>query len=470
MFLIMMSSKSFAFQIEIAQWIPWKLANQEIAQTISFSSLEKKSIQIQWQDWTPTLSSLKVLLSPKSLVIESGPSGLSAHYGSKEDWGALQIQVGQFAIDQTIYREFGGNKIGIRIKAQCSPFTVDLPAMALSVHAPFVQDGNFFLPRAQEVELFQNQPAALSTIQCYGPMGFEDKVTNLVLETLRNNDVIAQFIKSQLQQLTSEKLASAFKNWMKSKNQNVELVRSSAPFSQGLYIHLLTAMTDSEDGEILQLPADLTLTAPKNGELVQSLISNEQLNRIVEEKIQTQKISKYNLQSISSFSSFMNNRFLQLFVWSDLLHYSRKAPFYLNVQKIESLEIQSARVGEWIVKFQTSGNIESDRKSQKWDFIDWSMGVSSRLSLSIQSGKAVVSTANSLSNFDFQYGSEYEQRFSPGRPSGKILNKAVESALTQKSFELALPKISILGADWKMSKLQFQGEDKAPQIFIEWSP
>ncbi len=452
--------------MEIAQWIPWEIANQEIAKTISISSYEKKNIQLNWQDWTPQVSSIKSTFSPAAISISLDQKGILLNYGTVESSPSLKIEIGEFDLDQTVYRDFGGNKIGIRIKAHCDPFQVNLGSLLVSLSAPFVQQGKFFLPKVQDVKISYGSSPSVSAVRCYGPLGFEQRVTTLVLETLKNTSFLEAFIKSEINKISAEKLQSQFQNWMKSKNQNLQLLENSSAFEHGLYLKFLLPYPGSQGSENFELPPEYLRDEPDQPEKVQTLISNESLQKIFSEKVSQQKLVNYNLQNIPSFSSFMNNRFIQLFVWSDLLHYSRKAPFYLNTEEVSSLNLQPVADGQWNVQMVINGNVMSERKGKGWRFLEWSMGISSRMGLNIQEGKAIVSTENSVSNLSFSYGAEYEAAFDPGKPSAKTIKKALQSALAQKSFEIELPSLLLNESIWKMQSWSQSGE----KVFIHWVP
>lgn len=452
--------------MEVAQWIPWEIANQEIAKSISFSSYEKKNIQLNWQDWTPKVSSLKSTLSPAAFQLTLQKTGLVLNYGSAEASPSLKIEVGEFDLDQTIYRDFGGNKIGIRIKAHCDPFEVNMESLLVSLSAPFVRQGKFFLPKVQDVKISYGSSPTVSAVRCYGPLGFEQRITSLVLETLKNTSVLESFIKSEINQFAAEKLQSQFQNWMKSKNQDLELLENSQAFEHGMYLKFQLPFPGSQGSESLQLTPEFLAVEPEQPDEAQSLISNESLQKIFSEKVSQQKLVNYNLQSIPSFASFMNNRFIQLFVWSDLLHYSRKAPFYLNTEDVSSLSLQAVSDGQWNVQMVVNGTITSERKSKSWRFLEWSMGISSRMGLNIKEGKAIVSTENSVSNISFNYGAEYQAEFDPGKASAKTLKKALQAALAQKSFEVELPSLLINASSWKMNSWNQSGE----KVFIHWVP
>jgi hypothetical protein len=464
-FLIFLSAKSFALKAELAHWFPWGIIQQEIATSISFSSIEKRDLALQWNDWTPKISGLKIDFNPGQVSTRLDSQGFSASYGSAESPAAVEILIGRFALDQIIYREFGGNKIGIRIKAQCEPFRIKIPAMSLTVLAPFELQGDFALPKVSDVNIAYGDKLFIEPVQCFGPLGFDDRITDLLRETLKDTQLLSQFIKDQLLQLNSEKVTDLFKKWLDTKGINAELLGTSKPLKDGLYIRLLSDLSTHSTDEKMDLDLNLLTIAPPRPEEIQTVLSKEQMNRLVELEISNRQIKNYNLQNIPSFASFMRNRFLQFFVWSDLLHYSRKAPFFLNALRIENVKLTEGSSGNWNLQMVAEGNIESERKGQKWNFINWSMGVSSQLTLEISSGQALVKTKNSLSNFNFSYGAEYSERFSPGRPSQKILQKAVQSALESFNFNLQLPQVMVGSSVWKMNSWSSESD----RVFIEWA-
>lgn len=472
-FLILFSAKSLATSIEFAQWIPWQIADQEITSAINQLTPEKKDLTLNWQDWTPSVKSIKFDFQPDSLLIKGQRSGLTISYGDSDNLLPMKINIGEFNLDQTIYREINGHRLGIRIKAECQAFDIQIPQLTFQVIAPFVSKQDNFLPQVEDVLIKYGNLPQISSLKCSGPQGFEEKMTQLLSETLKDQMQLQKIIKSHLQLWMSDNLTQVMQSWIQEKTAGLLLLGSSAPFDKGLYLKFQknyskgSVLQNGSNSEInFEISNDILNSPPQDEDQPQTLLSEEALNYIVEKELRSQKIPSYELQNISSFSSFMHNRFYQFFVWPEMLHYSRNSSFILNTDKVQNLKLTPQGSGAWNLSFLGKGHIQSDRKGQKWKFIEWSMGVSSRMTLKPVDGALQVATQNNLTSFEFGYGKAYEQRFNPGEGSSSIIKKAVSSALTDRSFSLPLPRFKSLQKNWKIDQWQITKD----HVQISWKP
>lgn len=465
LFLIIFSGNLLAAKLEFAQWLPYVVIESQIAKSISMSSISEQNIGLQWQDWTPSISFVKLDLDLTSFQVNASQAGLSAsNSGSLQTGAGARLQVGAFNLDQTVIREFGGNQIALRIKATCQPFEINASSININLNAPFVRSGGDIYPVVDQVDLQFNSAPSISSIQCEGPTGFDSRITDLVKSTLQNHDVLQNFLKSYINKNIKEKIISEWQKLIQRSLPELKLARTFAPSALGIFIIFTYDLKIGPESELISL-VDSDIMAPSlRPNIPKIAIPERSLSRLIELKMSEYRINGYNLQQIPSFAKFMNNRLIQLFVWSDMLHYSRKSAFNLNLNKLDSVSVNPDGKGQWIAKFQALGNINSTRKGQVWDFMEWSLGIASQLGIKVEKGKLEISSVNRVSSANFRYGIDYIQKFSPGSPSKKILSKAIDAAVSDQSFNVDLPQLNLQGSQWSLDNSSSDGKN----IWIDW--
>lgn len=456
--------KSFAAKLEFAQWLPYPVIESELAKTISATSFSESNVQLNWQDWTPTVSSVQLDLDSAPFNFQLSQAGLLASFGDGQVSRGASLKVGSFNLDQTIVREFGGNQIAIRIKATCAPFEIKTSAIKFVLQAPFARSGSFIFPVVNQVKISFSQSPQVSAISCEGPLGFDGRVSQLVNSSIQNPQVIEKFLADYINKNLKSKVIAGWQRFIGNTLPQLAATESSDPLENGIFLSFRYDLQTGPENEIITLDKAALQQPTQHTEIPKLLLTLKSLTRVIELKMSELKIRDYNLQQVPSFAKFMNSRFAQFFLWSDLLHYSRKSAFLLNLNQLASSNIDTNNEAKWQVKMQALGNIVSNRKGKNWNFIEWSMGLASTLVPAIEDGKLKISSTSHLSSLNFRYGKEYVDRFSPSSPSKKILSKAIESAVAQQNFSLDLPKLNTGNQQWQLEKLALDKQS----VWINW--
>jgi hypothetical protein len=457
--------KASAIQMEIGQWIPWNYLNQSFEKSIAAKTHFKTDAFVtKWQDLNPQVSGLEFEIRNQLIQAQFSEKGFDFNlHGNSVERNQLVIRMGRSLIDQTIFREFGGNQMALRIKAECSSFEIRAEGVEIRASAPFEFINGQWLPVIQDLAISVDSPVAVTEIYCSGPMGLDLRITDLVRQSLGDQNVLRKILKAWVNQWVQENLESSLQQVLSSAFPEAKLERIFPIFREGFFLSFNYSHPVGDPNELLQLPSDL-LEQPQDWETPQLILSEAAINRLIELEVAAQKGKAFNLQNIPAFARLMKKRLIQFFVWSDLLHYSRNAPFYLNLKQVVSKDIRMLGQGQWQLQLQAQGNIESHRKQKKWSYIEWAMGLATKIRLKIENNQLVIDTENSVSQLHWRFGNAYEKEFSPSGLSGKILKRAIEGTVRQQRLLINLPKLELNREIWSFDHVQFETE----RIWIKW--
>ena len=76
--LITFSIKSEAFNVEVAQWLPWKFIEQELKNTPLSFKLQPRDLTLQWQDWHPLLKGAALQVDGAWTQLQVQSTGINA--------------------------------------------------------------------------------------------------------------------------------------------------------------------------------------------------------------------------------------------------------------------------------------------------------------------------------------------------------------------------------------------------------
>jgi hypothetical protein len=470
MILILFFQMSSASQLEVAHWIPWSMVEAELGASLRGLPLQKDAVKLTWGEWQPQVRSLKLEMPQDQLKLHVHQGGVDVALG-QSSMVPMVLHVGQFEIDQTVVKEWNGNQISIRIQVLCEPFKIANDAMSFALSTSFEKDGAFFSPRVDRFALDYRGEFQVSSIRCSGPQGLDQRASEMLLQSLRDKVLLQSILKDLLDSELRSFISKQWAKLLQSQGAGNELLSFSTPSPGGFYVTTSSNVPGLEASpSLIALDHRLIDSPPTQRQTeVSTHISQSQMQMLISLFISTFKQESFNLQSIPAFANFMRNRFMQLFVWSDLLHYSRKAPFFLHSERSKSIGVSYAphqvNAPSWIAQYVVQGHIESQRKSKSWRFLEWSMGLSSQMSASIKDAKIVVNASTATSRLNWQYGKEYERQFAPGRPSDKIVRTAINQAVANREFSITLPQIRLGGAEPYRA-----GELSADQnrVWINW--
>ena len=76
--LMIFAAKSEAYNVEVAQWLPWKFVEQELKNIPLRFSLQPRDLTLHWQDWHPLLEGATLEVNGAWTQLQVQPTGINA--------------------------------------------------------------------------------------------------------------------------------------------------------------------------------------------------------------------------------------------------------------------------------------------------------------------------------------------------------------------------------------------------------
>lgn len=433
--LMLFSAISRAGQVEMAQWIPWSFLSQEVQKFPLNFQASRTEWALAVQGFNPKASELQIQL--RGSLTDASFNAQGAELRS-QDLSAI-LNIGSLSIDQTVVKDIGGNQIRIRVQAQCRPISIQISRFSIAAQARFVQSGDLWMPSLSGLQIqIPENSWSLSPVQCEGLQGLDSQILSQIQDVLKNPQSFQNLIKSWISPRINELWSRSWESLSQKNWQNLKVDSLGEPTDQGFFI--LGHMEVSGSGNI-RLPSQLTSSASLKPQLI---LTSEGFEALAQESLSSFRIEKMDLQTVSSFSKLMHNRFLQIFVWPDLLNFSRKTPVWLSTEKNgKSLKLISRGMGQWQMQLQTRGLLEIPRKGESRKYIHWGLGLASNLITEVRDSQLTLTTQNAQSSFNWKFDDDYLQRFNPNtRISSTVLKQAAQGLFEDRKLQIQLPVLT----------------------------
>lgn len=451
------AAKSEAYNVEVAQWLPWKFVEQELKNIPLQFSLQPRDLTLHWQDWHPLLKGTTLHVNGAWTQLQVQSTGINA--GAQNM--SVQVKVQQLVVDQTIIKEIGGNRIEIKINAICEPFEIKVPSADLALQALYLRQNEMLSPKISQLKLAIHEGWTISPLVCSGPQGFDQAVSQLLQDSLKNSDSIASLLQTFLSTTLEEKWLGAWNQITTVGYQNLKVTSIDDPSDQGFFIR--GEIRSSADVKKIELPQ--VLVAPVKSEFPQLVLTSEGFTALAKEKASHFSILRFNLQGFDAFHQLMQSRFKQFFVWPDLMNFSKSAPFLLTSDPSQIVDLKSLGQGKWSLKSQTKGVIEAPRDHLEQTYLHWGLGASYALSTQVKDSVLNLHVDQSKTNMTWQFNADYLKKYRPSqRVSSSLIKKIGESLLTGRNFQIQLPVFDLKSKTLKLNNwVENQG-----LIWMDW--
>ncbi len=232
--LMIFAAKSEAYNVEVAQWLPWKFVEQELKNVPLSFNLQPRDLTLHWQDWHPLLKGAKLEVHGAWAQLQVQSTGINASAQSVSAY----LKVQQLIVDQTIVKEIGGNRIEIKINAICDPFEIKIPVADLSLQALYQRQKEIILPNISDLKIMIHDGWSISPLICSGPQGFDQAVSQLLQDSLKNPDSISSLLQSYLSTTLEEKWLAIWNQMTTVGYQNMTVTSMDDPAELGLFIRV----------------------------------------------------------------------------------------------------------------------------------------------------------------------------------------------------------------------------------------
>lgn len=447
-------------------------------------------------DW-PSLTFTKPYKTAWSQVQAHGPfniqfdtSGLkNQEFAFTLSWADPTLTIGNFEIHDTVTRDVGGAHLIIHLDGACSNMAVHIPGgqwvvrgkmhWDLNSQAFLVvwEDFNFQMANVvPQVDVGQckGQPALIRTLH--------DTIVSITQDQSWMQDVLKQgvldWVQSSLGGLQTELLTERKSDW----GEHLKLAWQPATLTTlpGGLIRVAGVMVLAKPGSTLG--ADIlvrnydaqTLSAvTESGYVLPKDFLQHALSYLF---VNGELQYRLNSSKLAAFEALMQSRFLQFFVWPDLMSFREQTQFIFD---LTSEQAPKLGVGSMLTGGGSSYSFSAPMIAHQWapasteylPYVDFRAPLTGRLTAKIQNGvlSLQTTTQNEL-NLKAQFRPEFARLRSENTwIATSLLGSRVRDYLNATPFTLAVPSWS-LGSGVSLGVRDLQAWKQSFRIPLDFSP
>lgn len=369
-----------------------------------------------------------------------------------------ELRLGEVSVDHTIEREVGGIVGRFRLQALCKDVRLNMTAgqgeFAVLV-APTLASATAG-GEIQAVRLgWTPQAWVISSMQCSGAQGFDDILRGEIQKLAQDSATLVsphlEFIKQSVQaELDKIQIDLSGSRRLLVSRPDIEAHMIVDRFqdlgTQGLKVRgrftVDFARVATNSQKKLTLAEGSTAGAANQASL---RLPKDFLKEIVNQAYapNTWRHSFLSPQ-IPGFVSLMRSRFIQFFVWPELMSYPKSSVFRFDVYSNKSLNIQGQGL-QYKINTTIYTQMQSPQKAgQLAPFMNFTVPVTAQLGLQVQNGVLKVSLGSPQMGLQAQWDKNYlsSKRVSTGFSTSTIRSRIIES-IAGEMVTVSLPTIPV---------------------------
>lgn len=156
---------------------------------------------------------------------------------------------------------------------------------------------------------------------------------------------------------------------------------------------------------------------------------------------------------LPGFSSLMNSRFSQFFVWPELLNYQKSAKFLFDVYSNKDPKISGSGL-QYNVSLNLLTKMQAPNNGNYVPFMNFTIPFASKVSMSVSNSVVKAAFSNTDMTLKYQWDSSYVNKFGPSQRFGaSTIQGRILSAIEGQSTSVTLPAIPLTtGLSLKVNK------------------
>lgn len=428
----------------------WQFPNQHVVSQDIPVDIKGISIAITTRLEKPSLSG-------SQSALELSSKGLAA-----------ELKIAEVVVDHVVERNVGGIIGRFRVQAQCKDIVLNLKsgegqfAMKVTPNVGSTQAG----ANVDSVALSWNPGAwvVAGAVQCSGAEGFSDILMNEVTKITNDSASFVEPQKELIKSYVQKYLEGATIDFSGARRlvvarpdievtmsvQNFQDLGTEGLLAKGILEVAFTRITEDTrkvlklDGESAAVSSSASLRLPKdfiNVVLSEAYKGNTWLHQISSSKL-------------PGFSTIMGSRFVQFFIWPELMNYSKSAKFMFDLYSDKDVQITGNGL-QYSVKASMYAKMQAPKSGSYIPFMNFSLPFASKVTLKLDDGKVQAKFVNPTLGMTGTYDSTYISRYSPSRrfKSSTIRDRIIDS-LWGQSVSMTLPEIPVAeGLSLQVNKL-----------------
>lgn len=467
------------------------------AQVAGFFSIASKKIDASssW-DW-PALSFTKPYKTSWANVQARGPFQVrfntvnlaKQEVGFELDWNDPLVHIGRFEIHDTVIRETGGARIIIHLDGACNGMQIRMPAGQWKVRGNLKWNWtDSGLQVAWQSFDFSSgsQAATVDLGQCEGPAGLHQALKDAIVQVSQDHawmqdvlrDGVLDWVEGSLGDLQVE-LMKAREISLRPELQLTWVPQEMQDAGNGL-IRVGGQLVMSKKAKVAsQETLERTFDAATLAAVNESgfVLPRETLPKIMDFLQRNNELGyRASSKQIDSFQSLMNSRFLQFFVWPDLMKFAKKTEFYFDVGAEKSPVLTNGRTVTGGVAYDIQAPLLvrqwAPTTTQYLPYVDFRAPMQGRLSAKIHNGELQIQLQPSALKVNSTFRSEFKTfRSVSSYIANSLLGSRVADYLNSKPVNLTIPawtlgdgmSLSMKGVKLHDQSFRIPLEFKAPQ-------
>lgn len=442
-FCCLSSTDIHAGSLQVAQWMPWKFIQNELAKNAIEFDVQESAIQMDIQGVRPVARGVHFYVAGDLSKLSIGQNGIEA---LSENLKA-KISIQELAINQIIVRNISGNLIRLHVHAKCSPLQIEIPQFSTYVRSSFVEDASSFRPELHSLEIdIPHSGWSMSSFECSGLGGLGPELENLVTNALNDPKTFEPFLNFWLKDQIQKSWIQTW-NAMLGANSQIQLLYMSKPTDSGVMIYGALPLKLNRDISLPEIQ-ETTLSRLRP----QLILSSEGFSALLEDKFTTLAPQKYNLQKVSGFQELMKSRFKQYMVWPDLQRFHSTSPFLLSYYPHQSRFQMKANGNQtWGVQFNSNGVVQTLISQSPLDYLNWGLVLKTQVNCEVKGSVLKLKTGKVQMDVAWAYSLLYQMIYRPNqRIALSLLKGVLESSFSNQEISQDLPTLNFHNREWKL--------------------
>ncbi len=463
---------------------------QSSALAQKWQSLEKDEFHLNWpmSDQVLTVDGVEVALrglnAKISTQLEQPVGEIHSQMQISSKSLSASLTISQIFVDQVVERTYGGITGRFRVQADCRNVQVDLkPGQGVFsvLAAPEIgaQTG-----RAVIKDFMAHWGAdsfAVSSLNCTGVEGFADLLSIELKKVAESGE---KFLTPYKDKILTE-MNSALGQYVVDFGQK-KILNVGRPDIR-VWMEVLE-LKEAPGGSVLKglLSVEFQRIAAESKERLkleeEALGSNsgaflrlpKSFVQVVAAKAFAANswVEKLKSSQVSGFASLMRSRFLQFFLWPELMNFPKSSVFTFDLYSDQDLKISG---GDNLLFGLTSNllvQMNAPKKTDYVPFMHFAAPFSAQVKLTLSQGQLGAQILNPSLRLASSWNKNYLAKYSPStRFSSSTVRNAILDALTLEKMQMTIPLLPLTeGLNLQVKSLEAPAQSKSVRVILAVSP
>jgi hypothetical protein len=410
---------------------------------------------------TLVLNNIAVSIAPKSYQVTSTQQGVAF----QSLGNVATVTIGEIAVNQIVQENIGGVIANIQVTASCKGVTALLadPNSVISGELTPVQSGNIVAIQLSNPVVQLGSPQwQMFSLVCTGAQGFEQIISNTVQSSLQNSQLITSLIQQNVITSIQKIMTQMNYNWTTPQQLFTSPYKNgSGGVSAWIYptsLKQIDANTWQSLGTArFVLPYQNNAPAqhfPLNSKVDFTQLEGQNVFAISEDAI-TALIQAYfapgqwsysgNANDLSGFNDLLQSRFLQFFLWGDLLHWPKTTQF----PSVASTQTKANLTWKSNGALALKTTLKVDMDAESMPYVHFQIPFKANLQMSVVADQVVFQPKNVDVDMTYKFDAKYCAKGGTvcGSIATCVIEDSVQAYLDTQKFSFPLPKMQVVGGD-----------------------